>query len=188
MSKWLYERKEHLQLQCLSFSLSLSRPPAYLCSNHLFSQIINQQFNLVSDAFTLSLLRAHKRGNQGKSLLPLGLSAALSLLLSPLIIGRENIFKSETLSFFFLLPDGMTKLIFLSVSLTAFKRTLSYHSSRPPYPDPSIPSQLLSRRVRKEQLANTFCHFTDSVTRSSLFYFIVISSIIPSLSFIAKWR
>lgn len=168
-----------LFVSVLSFSLSVLKPPFFSDNKP------RRQFNPVSDAFTFSLLCAHKRGNQGKSSLPLGLSAALSLL----IIGWENIFESETtLSFFFLPPDRMTKLIFLSVALTAFKRTLSYHSSRPPHPDPSISSQLLSGRVRKEQLANTFCHFTDGVTRSSLFYFIVTSSVIPSLSFIAKWR
>lgn len=141
-----------LFVSVLSFSLSVLKPPLFSDNKP------RRQFNPVSDAFTLSLLCAHKRGNQGKSSLPLGLSAALS----PLIIGWENIFESETtLSFFFLPPDRMTKLIFLSVALTAFKRTLSYHSSCPPYPDPSISSQLLSGRVRKEQLANTFCHFTD---------------------------
>lgn len=101
--------------------------------------------------------------------MPLCLSAALSLSLSPLIIGWENIFKSESLSFFFPLPDRMTKLISLSVHLTAFKRTLSPYLSPSCPPSPIPPSPLLlSGRVRKEQLANTFWHFTDSGTRSFL--------------------
>lgn len=59
----------------------------------------------------------------------------------------------------------MTKLISLSVPLTAFKRTLSHHPRWPPPPIPPIAPLLSSGRVRKEQSANTFWHFTDIATR-----------------------
>lgn len=95
-----------------------------------------QQFNPECDAVSFTLASSHKRESQGTSL-NVSLSPQLfpSLFpLSRLIIGRENVFKSES-RVFFPLPDRMTKLISLSVRLTAFKRT---HFSLPPSCPPSL--------------------------------------------------
>lgn len=115
---------------------------------------------------------------------------ALSLPLSPLITGRENIFKSDSLSFFFPLPDRVTKLISLSVHLTAFRRTLSHLPSLPPS---HIPSSLLYCRMDMREKNSWLIHFgilpTTLLDLSSLpFCPIHLSPIIPSLSFIVKCR
>lgn len=136
-------------------SLPAPPPPAspYFSHNKQFKPSVQPCLSLSSPAST-------RWGGRREGCLSVSSLLVLFSSLLRLKGGRTSL-KSETLSIFPLLPDRMTELIFLSVSPTAFKRTLSYHSSWPPYSDPP-------RLLSAVELANTFCHFTDNVTGFSL--------------------